>query len=164
MNHFPPVKFLTRGLPFLGLVFLVSIIAVIILLCDCLRTDVYCHVTLSSVEFDPNDPKEWVTLRLEMTHSSGATVTFAGVVNGNRHIGGQLSGGSFPPMPSPARMTLKLELDRDDSGLTIADRARQALLVQIGQTYEVSPGRPLKLYSFRSRDGELHEKWVEVSR
>jgi hypothetical protein len=49
-------------------------------------------------------------------------------------------------------------------GMDLATRKNQAIRLVEGETYEITPDKPLVLYSFKTSSGHLYEARLEVSR
>jgi hypothetical protein len=57
-----------------------------------------------------------------------------------------------------------MELEPDHGLQSLAQRATEAINVKAGETYQVTPDTPLLLYRFKHKDGDVHERWIEVSK
>ena len=123
--------------------------------------DPYSRVRVESIQIDENG---WVTLVTKSQHSSGSKVITIISVDGADEIVGSASGSSFPPWPVPGGATFHFSLDPEgESNLDLSDRSTEAIKVIIGQTYTVTPDKPLILYAFNTTSGHVYEGRVEVS-
>jgi len=123
----------------------------------------YCRVTVVSIDVDE---KAHVKLETGTLFSSGATYWDTYLVNGIPRFSHPSTARTFPPRPIPGWIGSEFDMELEpDCGLqSLTQRAAEAINVNVGETYEVTPDRPLLLYRFKDKDGDVHERWIEVSK
>jgi hypothetical protein len=123
----------------------------------------YCRVTVVSIDVDE---KAHLKLEARTLCSSGATDWYTDTVDGvTVSSSPSRDWSSLRPLSGAFAIEFDMQrLEPDHPLQSLAQRATEAFNVKVGETYQVTPDRPLLLYRLKDKDGRIHERWLEVSK
>src|SRR6266487_3819519 len=116
-------------------------------------------------ELDINDDAMG-TLISSMTLSPRCTIYTSKSIDGEGYKAITYSNNKLLPLRHQIKTKFQFRLDPEleiDGGADLAIRKEQAMKVVRGKTYEITPDKPLVLYSFTTSNGNVYEARFEVS-